>query len=118
MSRKPERTVRQRYADYRKTFPVKVNARRGELIDKMYSGFSPEEATRIFAGNPEWETEFERRRHDNLTAAEHAEMVECTRIVDEWQAASPWAKDVAKFIDKKEADAQSALAKPIPNDTP
>lgn len=90
------RTAAQRNADYKKTFPKKVNDRRLELIHKKHSGFTTEESSRPYADHPGWKEECERRHLANLTDAEQAELAECTRIVDEWSAKSPW------WIDREE----------------
>ncbi len=106
-----ERTVRQRYADYKKTFPKRLNDRRCELIAKMSSGFTPEERIRTFAANPGWKEECERREQANLTDAERVELAELTKVVDDWQSRSPWAIDKAKWMEEKDAEFRTALAR-------
>lgn len=95
-----ERTPAQRAADRRKSFPTGVNAKRGALIDKMYSGFTKEERSRKFADHPGWEEECDRRHHANLTDYERAELSLCEQIIDEWEAPI-WAERNA-YMDELE----------------
>lgn len=104
-----ERTVAQRYADYKKTFPKRINARRCDLIGKMYAGFTDKENARKFSEHPGWKEEVERRERANLTDAEWAEYAECTRAVDRWQAKAPWAIDQAKFMEEQRAKLDAIL---------
>lgn len=103
------RTTAQRYADYKRTFPRKINDRRCELIDKELSGFAEEEGSRRLDLDPAWREEFDRRCRANLTDAERAELAECTKIVDEWQERSPWAIDQRTFMDEQETRLEALM---------
>ncbi len=107
----PERTPAQRYADYKKTLPKRVNARRLELIEKKYSGFTKEESCRRFDLDPAWKVEPDRRMAANLTPEEEAELAECERIMDEWSARAPWNIERQAMLDELEADIEELKAR-------
>jgi hypothetical protein len=56
--------------------------RRGELIDKQFSGFTEEEGQRRLDLDPAWKAEFERRVAAILTDAERAELADLQARVD------------------------------------
>jgi hypothetical protein len=63
------------------------NRRRGELIEKEFSGFTEEEGQRRLDLDPAWKAEFERRLAANLTDAERAELADL-------QARGAWFVDL------------------------
>jgi len=97
------RTPAQQMADYRKTFPRRVNERRLELIDKEFGPPDPDRDGWRFDEHPGWEEECERRRRANLTDAERAELAECNRVLDEWLAKAPWMIARREHMDEMEA---------------
>jgi hypothetical protein len=109
MAGKP-RTTAQRYADYKRTFPKRVNARRLELIDKMDSLIPPEKTAWRVDEHPGWAEEAERLEREAISDAERAELEECTRVVDAWEEASPWNQDLVRY-QKEQDDRLAAVAK-------
>lgn len=101
------RTPAQKAADYRRSFPAGVNARRGVLIEKMFAGGTEEENARQFAEHPGWKEECERREHANLTDYERAELSLCEQVLSDWEAPI-WAARHT-FVDEFEARIREKL---------
>lgn len=104
-------TRRREYDAYQRTFQTEANARRLELIDKMFSGFTEEEGQRRMDVDPAWKEEFERRIAANLTDQEHAEYAELNRILDEWSEKSPWQTDLREQMERDNKAFEELMAK-------
>ena len=62
----------------------RANDRRLQLLNKQFSGFTEAESRLRLDLDPEWEAEFERRIHANLTDSEREELAELTEVCTAW----------------------------------
>jgi non-ribosomal peptide synthetase component F len=106
-----ERTPAQKMADYRKTFPKKVNARRLELIKKQHAGVPPEERGLRYDEHPGLREKHDALHQASLTPEEHAELAECERILDEWEERAPWWAERREMLDELGAEIERLKAK-------